>query len=177
MNIASAVPASMSVGKEMISNSPGEWSIPISLRSGLLNEFHDQSKDPKSGSDVYFATWREDGFTSLDAESYGEFTTIPFIFDGSHLKINAGTRFGGDISVEVADPYGEEMGRFVDGKVAVNELTLEAKTFADCDPITGDNLERMVTWRGDSGLSSWQGKPIRLRLHMRRARLYSLRFV
>jgi hypothetical protein len=173
----SAGMGSMSVGKGMISNSPGEWSIPISLRSGLHNESHYQSKDPKPASDVYFATWREDGFTSLDAESYGEFTTIPFTFDGSHLKINAWTRFGGDISVEVADPYGEEMGRFVDGKVAVNASTLEGKTFADCDPITGDNLERIVTWRGDSDLSSWQGKPIRLRFRMRRARLYSLRFV
>lgn len=168
---------SMSVGRGMVSVRPGEWSVPISLRHGTHNESHYEAKGPKQASDVYFATWREDGFTSLEAESYGEFTTIPFTFEGSRLQLNAWTRFGGDISVEVVDPSDEAMGRFAEGKVAVDAVTVQGRTFADSDAITGDHLSRVVTWRGDSDLSAWSGKPIRLRFRMRRARLYSLRFV
>ena len=47
---------------------------------------------------------------------------------------------------------------------------------ADCDPITGDNLERTVTWKGESDLSALRGKMVRLRFYMRRARLYALKF-
>jgi hypothetical protein len=168
---------SMSMGRGVIAVRPGEWSVPISLRHGTYNESHYEATGPKQASDVYFATWREDGFTSLEAESYGEFTTVPFTFEGSRLQVNAWTRFGGEVSVEVVDPSSEEMGRFTEGRVAVDAVTVQGRAISECDAITGDHPERVVTWHGDSNLSARSGKPIRLRFRMRRARLYSLRFV
>ena len=169
---------SMAVGRGMISRRQGEWSVPVSLTPWTHNESHyAESGAARRKSHLYFASWRQDGFTSLEAESYGEFTTVPFTFEGSHLQVNAWTRFGGGITVEVADPSGEAMGRFADGKEAVDAATVEGMSFEDSDPITGDHLSHTVTWRGGSDLSAWTGRPIRLRFRMRRARLHSLQFV
>ncbi len=168
---------SVSVGRGMVSTRSGEWSVPLSLRPWTHNENHYGHEGDKPESNVYYATWRTDGFTSLEAESYGEFATVPFTFEGSSLRINAWTRFGGDVSVEVADPSDEAMGRFAEGKVAVDAATVEGRSFADCDQITGDQLSYVVTWGGESDLSAWSGKPIRLRFRLHRARLYSLQFV
>jgi hypothetical protein len=47
----------------------------------------------------------------------------------------------------------------------------------DCDPVFGDEIERAVTWRGGrSDLSVLSAEPIRLRVVMRDADLFSLRF-
>ena len=55
--------------------------------------------------------------------------------------------------------------------------TVAGKTFADCDAISGDHLETTISWNGASDLSAWVGKPVRLRVRMRRARLYALQVV
>ena len=47
---------------------------------------------------------------------------------------------------------------------------------ADCGEIIGDEIERIVAWRAGSDLSSLSGQPIRLRLAMKDADLYSIRF-
>ena len=54
---------------------------------------------------------------------------------------------------------------------------MPGRSFEDCDPITGDNLRRTVSWRGESDISQLIGKPVRLRLRMRRAHLYAIQFV
>ena len=42
--------------------------------------------------------------------------------------------------------------------------------------VFGDSLERTVTWKGQADLGTLAGKPIRLRLVLRDADLFSLRF-
>ena len=44
------------------------------------------------------------------------------------------------------------------------------------DNWTGDTLDRVVTWKGKSDVSSLAGKAIRLRMVMSEADLFSLRF-
>ena len=114
------------------------------------------------------ATWRKDGFTSLEAETVGECTTYPLLFTGSQLRVNAWTRFRGELRVEVADASIETRPRPAE--------TIPGRTMDDCDPLTGDVLDGVVTWNGESDLSAWSGKPIRLRLKMTRARLHAIRF-
>ena len=115
------------------------------------------------------ATWRKDGFTSLEAEDKGGFTTYPLLFTGGRLEINAWTRFRGEIRVEVADASVETRPRPAE--------PIPGRTLAESDPITGDALSHTVTWRGDSDLSAWSGRQVRLRVEMTRARIHSLRFV
>jgi hypothetical protein len=40
-----------------------------------------------------------------------------------------------------------------------------------------DELQRVVTWSADAGLSAWAGPPVRLQIAMREADLYSLQFL
>ena len=44
----------------------------------------------------------------------------------------------------------------------------------DADPLVGDELSRVVTWNGRSDLSALKGRLVSIRIHMARARLYSL---
>ena len=45
---------------------------------------------------------------------------------------------------------------------------------SDSDALVGDELSRVVTWNGRSDLSELKGRPVSIRIHMARARLYSL---
>jgi hypothetical protein len=46
----------------------------------------------------------------------------------------------------------------------------------DCDPIVGDDIERVVTWKGLPNVSRLAGQPLRLRFRLKDADLFSLRF-
>ena len=47
---------------------------------------------------------------------------------------------------------------------------------ADCPEIYGNEVERAVTWKGDGDLSRLAGQPVRLRIRLKDADLYALRF-
>ncbi len=107
-------------------------------------------------------TLRIDGFTSARA-SYdgGELVTKPLTFAGDQLSLNFATSAAGSLKVEIQDVEGQP----IDG------FRLE-----DCLPIFGDQLDRVVTWTGEPKLSGLQGRPIRLRLVLKDADLYSFQF-
>ena len=128
--------------------------------------FYDNS-NPEDG--ILTATWRQDGFVSLEADSLGQCSTVVSTFSGNHLKLNCWTRYGGDIFVELADAANDT--RFTPSPA------IPGHSFDDCDPISGDCINQTVTWQKQSDLSTWANKPIRIRFRMRRARIYSLQFV
>lgn len=108
------------------------------------------------------ATVRTDGFVSVNAGyGGGEFVTKPLTFEGKELVINYSTSAPGQVQVEVQDASGQAFPGF---------------TLDDCPPIYGDEIERVVEWKGGSDLSSLAGKPIKLRVRMKDADLYSVRF-
>ena len=116
---------------------------------------------------LFLAFWYMDGFTCLDAPEDGYFATTPFIFEGGSLKMNGWSRFRGGITVELAHSTNESLSF---------ASTVEGRSFDDCDEISGRSINRTVTWSGESDLSEWQGKLVRLRFKMRRARLYAIWF-
>ena len=42
------------------------------------------------------------------------------------------------------------------------------------DPLVGDELGRMVTWRGSGDLSALAGREVSVRLHLKRAQVFCL---
>ena len=160
-------------GTGLVSFHPGEWSLPVRPQSRSHNQYQFPTgpQNPPNRGELCLATWREDGFTSLEAESKGGCSTMPIVFTGGRLEINAWTRFGGEIRIELADPSGE---------IELNYKTAETvvgHTFEECDPISGDVLKHVVTWNGESDLSAWAGRPVRVRFSLRRARLFAFQFV
>lgn len=153
----------------LVSLCPGEVSL-------LMRPAGRTPHDPKSpatarpseSNGAYYAlSWRQDRLMSLEAETIGECVTKPFIFEGESLRINASTRDGGALRFELLDASGPEGAR---------ARTVEGRSLAGCDPVVGDHLDRTVTWRGQSDLSAWLGRPVRLRIDMRESHLYSVRF-
>ena len=105
---------------------------------------------------------RVDGFVSLHAPmAGGELVTRPLVFKGKHLVLNLSTSAAGSIRVELQRPDG---------------TPIENHALADCPDIFGDTLDHTVAWATAADLSALAGKPIRLRIALKDADLYSLRF-
>ena len=105
---------------------------------------------------------RIDGFGSLHAKSReGVVVTKPLTFDGDKLSINVATSSAGYVKVELLDQDGNAIPGF---------------SADDSDLIFGDDLDRVVTWKGKPDLASLANKPVRIRFIMYEADVYSLVF-
>ncbi len=108
-------------------------------------------------------TVRRHGFCSMYApRTGGYFVTKPLLMEGDGLYLNYSTSAVGSIRVGiVADETGWP---------AIGYST------EDCDVICGNKLSRRVTWAGKSDLSALSGKTVRLKLEIKEADLFALRF-
>ncbi len=105
---------------------------------------------------------RTDGFASVNAPwAGGEMLTKPFFFTGKELEINYRTSAPGFVRVEIQDAIGNPIAGY---------------TLGDCQEIIGDEISRIVAWRGGSDVSRLSGQPIRLRFALKDADLYSIKF-
>ncbi len=105
---------------------------------------------------------RTDGFISVHAGTVeGELITKPLTFSGRELHLNFSTSAAGGIRVEMQKPDGTPVPGF---------------TAADCLPVYGDEIDRIVRWRSSTHLSTLAKQPVRLRFVMTECDLYSLRF-
>ncbi len=105
---------------------------------------------------------RIDGFTSLHAPyEGGEMITRPFRFTGDTLLLNFSTSAAGYIKVEMLDLQGN---------------ILAGYKLEDSKELIGNEIEKAVSWKGNPDLGKLAGSPVRLRLVMKDADLYSLKF-
>ena len=119
--------------------------------------WHLYHKDTREAG-IGLATLRLDGFVSVNAgESGGTLTTKPLVFLGDTLEVNANAA-GGSLTVEALDADGKPIAGF---------------SAADCTPITTDNVRHTLSWKGEADCHLLQARPIKLRFHMKNAKLYS----
>jgi hypothetical protein len=105
---------------------------------------------------------RIDGFASLSAPyKGGEFVTKPFTFSGDELEINYSTSAAGEIKFEIQDQ---------DGK------PIPGYTLEDSQVIIGNEISRIVSWKNSGNLKKLNSKIVRLRVYMKDADLFSIRF-
>ncbi len=155
---------------------PGQWDEGLIYRGvGLIRRgseiwlsfygrhaTHNTYKDKRYQGAYSWAISRLDGFVSLDAgDETGELVTVPIIFSGSRLVLNVHALPGGWVRCELQDGSGKAVPGF-----SVNEA----------DPIRVDSVGQTVTWRGRSNVRHLAGQPVRLRIVMRRAKLYAFEF-
>ena len=109
------------------------------------------------------ARLRRDGFVSLDAGEMreGSIVTRPLHTEGGRLALNAQVRPGGYIDVAVTD---------------ADDRILKGFERASCRRLTGDSLQHIMRWRGDSPRDTVPGGNPRLRFYMKNASLYSFIF-
>lgn len=102
------------------------------------------------------ATLRRDGFVSMDAGRKGaSLTTVPVVFDGSYLFVNASAK---KLAVEVLDEAGNVIPGFSEKDCAVMKNI--------------DGTRLAVAWKGAS-LSSLRGRTVVFRFVMTEGELYS----
>lgn len=105
---------------------------------------------------------RLDGFASLRAGYHGgEMVTKPLVFAGRALSLNFATSAAGGVKVELQDADGQPLPGF---------------SLADCQEQIGNELERVVNWKGGSDLSALAGKPVHLRFVLKDADVFAFRF-
>lgn len=105
---------------------------------------------------------RLDGFASLQAGfKEGDIITRPFVFKGKELEINYATSAAGFVRVEILDAKGKPIPGY---------------TVNDCREIIGNEIKRIVSWNGKEDVSALEGKPVRLKIYMKDADLYALKF-
>jgi len=105
---------------------------------------------------------RIDGFVSLTAGYYGgEMITKPFVFEGKELEINYSTSAAGGIKIEIQDLAGNPIPGFA---------------MDDCQEIIGNEISRIISWKGKTDVGSLSGQPVRLLIFLKDADLYSFKF-
>jgi hypothetical protein len=105
---------------------------------------------------------RLDGLASARAEyAGGELLTKPITFAGKHLSINFATSAPGGIRAEIQTADGKPIPNFA---------------LDDCREQIGNEIDRIVAWKGGDDVSSLAGQPVRLRFAMKDADLYALQF-
>ncbi len=129
---------------------PDEWS--------MYYHQHDHQKTMH----LRRATLRLDGFVSLHAGRYpgGEAISRPLVFQGSELEINVSTGVGGGVRVGLIDA--------VSGQVIPG--------YEQSDEFYGDQIAHVVHWKGKKDVSKIAGQPVRMKLMMYDADLYSFCF-
>ena len=105
---------------------------------------------------------RLDGLASAHAGTRGgELVTVPVRFSGERLWLNFATSAAGSVQVELQDAEGGTVPGFsLDG----------------CQPLIGNEIERIVTWKGGADVTALAGRDVRLRFALKDADLYAFRF-
>lgn len=138
------------VASGIVETGPGEWSLYASE--------HYRYPDHR----MRRLSLRKQGFASVHADvKGGEFVTPPLIFTGKKLLLNYSTSGTGRVQIEVQDEAGKAIPGFA---------------LAEMPELYGDEFEAEVTWKKGSDLGLLQGKAVRLRISMKDADLYALRF-
>lgn len=105
---------------------------------------------------------RTDGFASLRAGAKaGEMLSRPFTFSGRKLEINFSTSAAGGLRFELQDAAGSPIAGY---------------SLEDCQEQIGNEIARVVSWKGGEDLGGLAGKTVRLRCRLQDADLFSLRF-
>jgi len=139
------------VGQGLVPTGKGEMSLYV-MQNYRTDNVH-----------IRRAVLRQDGIASLHADyKGGEMITRPLTFIGKRLVLNYSTSAAGSVRVELQDAAGKP---------------LPGRELSACPEIYGDELERVVAWKGGNDVSKWSGQAVRLKFVMADADLFSFQFL
>ena len=147
----------------------GSWAVPYEGRSTLhtvLEEHQAAVFGQKESIQNRWARWRPHRLCGVEAGSEGRFT-IPTVFRlEKELRLNYRCAPGGWISVELLPR--------VPTMLCPDANPLKGYSFEECDRLTGDEEDRVVTWRGNGDISA-VGEMAAVRVRMFQAKLFAYR--
>ena len=122
--------------------------------------------EPHEPASIRWARWRPHRLCGIDTALEGRFTTQTIRRSRGELRLNYRCGSGGFIEVELV--------RLVAGRLQPDMDGLPGCTFADCDRLTGDEVDRVVTWRGRHDISAI-GETVAVRIRMFQAKVFAYR--
>ncbi len=133
--------------------------LPGDRIGSMVLGWHIPHKHPRAMPFGYagWVWWQRGRLTALRAEREGQFALYPLHFEGREVVLNFRTRFAGSIQVAAH------------GKACY-------RTFEDCDPISGDALEHVVSWKGQTDIGHDEGEAVQLQFRLHNADLFSVSF-
>ncbi|MES2792879.1 MAG: hypothetical protein V4719_24920 [Planctomycetota bacterium] len=132
------------------------------LHDGAVLRAEYEKSAPQLGG-IGIIRQRLDGFVSADVDHKGGWLQTPLLtFRGNRLRLNIDTGAMGTAFVELRDTDGNPIPGF---------------TLADCEEIGGNFVDQLVYWKGNCDVGSLAGRPIRVYLKLKRAKLYAFQFM
>ena len=108
-------------------------------------------------------TIRTDGFVSVNSGfSVGEFISHDFILEGDQLELNYSTSAAGYLKAELQDLDGTPIPGF---------------SIQECPEKFGDEIDGIIKWNNKENLRELLGKSVRLKVALKDADLFSLKFL
>lgn len=118
---------------------------------------------------IGLATLPQDGFVSLEGSrtENSSVTTRPFRFSGKNLFLNLQAAL---------QQWGAGPGEVRVGLLDGRHNSLPGFSLEEADTLSATNINQMVSWKGRTDLSHLAGKPIRLHIQFKNAKLYAFQF-
>ncbi len=120
----------------------------------------------RSPGQIRWARWQPHRLCGLEAVGEGRFTIPAINRSQNELRLNYRCQPGGWVKVELIAAIPSRLNPDAEGAPGF--------TFADCDRLIGDELDRVVTWRGNRDTSA-VGETIAVRVQMFQAKLFAYR--
>ncbi|HTM53325.1 MAG TPA: hypothetical protein VL175_04825 [Pirellulales bacterium] len=131
------------------------------LHDGAILRAEYEKSAPQLGG-IGIVRQRLDGFVSADADHKGGWLQTPLLtYRGNRLRLNIDTGAMGTALVELRDGEGQPIPGF---------------TLDDCEEIGGNFIDQLVYWKGSADVGSLAGRPIRVYMKLKRAKLYAFQF-
>ena len=124
----------------------------------------EQRSDPANWGRSFYnvARQRLDGFVSADADYTGGWLiTPPIVFSGRELTLNVDVAAMGEARVEIQGADGRPLPGFSAG---------------ECDRVMVNDVAHTVSWNGKRDVHGLAGRPVRLKVAMRAAKLFAFQF-
>lgn len=131
------------------------------------NESYYYPEDPnvRPGGKFRWAIWKRDRLVGLEAKSKGQVTLNKRWCQGTRMLLNYQTARNGSIRAELIEPTLWP---------PAHVEPVKGFSFADCEPLRGDNLAGEVRWQGSADLSRFKGRTVCIRFELNQAKLFSL---
>ena len=153
----------------MVELPDGLWAVPHNGVSNIHNapeDYTHQHFAPHPPRQIHYALWPPHRFCGVEAPTEGRFT-IPTIYrHGDRLRLNYRCELGGWIKLELVQK--------VPSLARPDPAPIAGFSFAACDRLMGDELDRVVTWNGRSDISQI-GSIVAIRVQMFKAKLFAYR--
>ena len=147
----------------------GYWASLYGGSSWLHNSGRDKTPElfpHQRPGQIRWARWLPHRFCGIEAENEGRFTIPTVTRTNNELRLNYRCKPGGWVKVELL--------RRIPSRGHLDVDPMLGFTFEECDRLTGDSLDQVVTWKGESGVSG-VGEMVAIRVKMFQAKLFAYR--